>query len=61
MILRPICSCLGSPNSFAIQAVYLALAMLPDISGNLHVMANPNFSYSKKKIVDTGKSIPTFL
>ncbi|KAL2784497.1 aldolase [Aspergillus keveii] len=40
-----------------VGAVYLALAMLPDISGNLHVMANPNFSYSKKKIVDTGKRI----
>ncbi|CEL01348.1 hypothetical protein ASPCAL00933 [Aspergillus calidoustus] len=40
-----------------IGAVYLALAMLPDISGNLHIMANPNFSYSTKKIVDTGKRL----
>ncbi|KAL3459571.1 aldolase [Aspergillus heterothallicus] len=40
-----------------IGAVYLGLAMLPDISGNLHVMANPKFAYSTRKTVNTGKRL----
>ncbi|KAL3470487.1 aldolase [Aspergillus californicus] len=38
-----------------VAAVYLGLVMLPAVSGNLHVMANPNYAYSKRKVVDTGK------
>jgi hypothetical protein len=30
--------------------------MLPAFTGNLHVMANPKYAYSKKKVVEMGKS-----
>lgn len=41
-----------------VQAVLLGHEMLPAFTGSLHVMANPNYAYSKQKVVDTAKSTP---
>ncbi|KAL5336902.1 hypothetical protein BJX70DRAFT_400242 [Aspergillus crustosus] len=38
-----------------VAAVFLGLEMFSAITGNLHVMSNPNYAYSRQKIVDTGK------
>ncbi|KAL4864863.1 hypothetical protein BDV12DRAFT_188598 [Aspergillus spectabilis] len=38
-----------------VAAVLLGLEMLPAFTGNLHVMANPEYAYSKRKVVETGK------
>ncbi|KAH8432834.1 uncharacterized protein LDX57_010463 [Aspergillus melleus] len=37
-------------------AVYMAIEIRPFVKGDIHVMANPWYSYSKERIIATGKS-----
>ncbi|KAJ5494524.1 Aldolase-type TIM barrel [Penicillium fimorum] len=36
------------------QAIRLAFLIIPNITGSVHVMANPCYSYHKEKIIETG-------
>ncbi|KAL4885404.1 aldolase [Aspergillus karnatakaensis] len=38
-----------------VAAVLLGIEMLPAFTGNLHLMSNPKYAYSKQKVVETGK------
>ncbi|KAH8693798.1 hypothetical protein BGW36DRAFT_345612 [Talaromyces proteolyticus] len=40
-----------------IGAIYLTMEIYPMASGDMHVMANPWYAYSKQKVVDTGKRL----
>ncbi|CAG8981047.1 hypothetical protein HYALB_00008201 [Hymenoscyphus albidus] len=39
---------------------FVALEIVPYISGSIHVMANPTYSYSTSNIIDNGKRIASF-
>lgn len=38
------------------QAVLLAGEMVPAFTGNLHLMVNPNYAYSREKVFEAAKS-----
>ncbi|KAJ5951197.1 Aldolase-type TIM barrel [Penicillium vulpinum] len=40
--------------AFEVMAIRLAFLIIPNITGSVHVMANPCYSYHKEKIVETG-------
>ncbi|KAL5001724.1 aldolase [Aspergillus recurvatus] len=40
-----------------VGAVLLAGEMLPAFTGNLHIMVNPNYAYSKSKVVEAAKRL----
>ncbi|KAJ5519850.1 hypothetical protein N7463_000303 [Penicillium fimorum] len=46
-------------NELAVEiaAVYLAMEIVPMVDGNMHIMANPRYSYSKQRIIETGKRL----
>ncbi|KAJ5827460.1 Aldolase-type TIM barrel [Penicillium robsamsonii] len=40
--------------AFEVMAIRLAFLIIPNITGSVHVMANPCYSYDKEKIIETG-------
>ncbi|KAJ5383144.1 Aldolase-type TIM barrel [Penicillium concentricum] len=43
--------------AFEVMAIRLAFFIIPNITGAVHVMANPCYSYHKERIVETGKRL----
>ncbi|KGO74140.1 Aldolase-type TIM barrel [Penicillium italicum] len=43
--------------AFEVMAIRLAFLIIPNITGAVHVMANPCYSYHKEKIVETGQRL----
>jgi transaldolase len=41
------------------QAVLLAGEMVPAFTGNLHLMVNPSYAYSREKVIEAAKSTPS--
>ncbi|KAJ5186355.1 Aldolase-type TIM barrel [Penicillium cf. viridicatum] len=44
-------------EEIAFEAIRLAFLIIPNITGTVHVMANPCYSYHTEKIVETGKRL----
>ncbi|KAJ5158956.1 Aldolase-type TIM barrel [Penicillium coprophilum] len=44
-------------EELAFEAIRLAFLVIPNITGAVHVMANPCYSYHKEKVVETGKRL----
>jgi hypothetical protein len=34
------------------------MEIVPMVEGNMHLMANPRYAYSKARIIETGKRMP---
>ncbi|KAJ9489087.1 hypothetical protein VN97_g4201 [Penicillium thymicola] len=43
--------------AFEVMAIQLAFLIIPNITGAVHVMANPCYSYHTEKIVETGERL----